>query len=357
MRVSYEQTQIRNQKTRWGNYSPKTGTLSLNFRLLMAPPEVVNYVLALVHELAHAEHPNHDPRFWRLVEQYVPDYEARNEWLKEKGPRLLFSTTEILSAILMSRRCAYCGTENNLTKEHIFSKGLLRRTDIDAARISRAPREFVNPNLEIKDVCETCNNERLSEADEYICNLYEDKLSKYVRIGEPTELDYDFDLLARWLMKTAYNSARASGADDYADQIGSYAEYMIGAEARPQYTAILVLLVAPYQTRDGEVDLEQVSDPDLIDRNGKTLLAPRVMGARSVTEYEELEGSISYMVIINSFYFIVSVFPNNRFMGRQTLRKMRERGWQVVPLGNTRTVLDPAELDFLEAARRFGIME
>jgi hypothetical protein len=91
MGVSYEQIQIRNQKTRWGSYSPRTGTLSLNFRLLMAPEEIIDYVL--VHELAHAEHPNHGPRFWRLVEQYVPDYEAKNEWLKENGPRLVFRSS------------------------------------------------------------------------------------------------------------------------------------------------------------------------------------------------------------------------------------------------------------------------
>jgi hypothetical protein len=88
MGVSCEQIQIRNQKTRCGSYSPKTGTLSLIFRLLMVPPAVVDYVLT--HELAHAEHPNHGPRFWRLVEQYVPDYEAKNEWLKENGTALTF---------------------------------------------------------------------------------------------------------------------------------------------------------------------------------------------------------------------------------------------------------------------------
>jgi len=91
--VQYEQIQIRNQKTRWGSYSTKTGTLSLNFRLLMAPPDVVDYVI--VHELAHAEHPNHSPRFWRLVEQYVPDYEAKNEWLKENGTRLIFDGSAV----------------------------------------------------------------------------------------------------------------------------------------------------------------------------------------------------------------------------------------------------------------------
>jgi len=87
--VNYHKLQIRNQKTRWGSFSPRTGTLSLNFRLLMAPPDVVDYVI--VHELAHAEHPNHGPRFWRLVGQHVPDYEAKNEWLKENGTQLVFA--------------------------------------------------------------------------------------------------------------------------------------------------------------------------------------------------------------------------------------------------------------------------
>jgi predicted metal-dependent hydrolase len=91
--VSYEQIQIRNQKTRWGSYSQRTGTLSLNFRLLMAPPDIVDYVM--VHELAHAEHPNHGARFWRFVEQHVPDYEAKDEWLKENGTRLIFDGSSI----------------------------------------------------------------------------------------------------------------------------------------------------------------------------------------------------------------------------------------------------------------------
>lgn len=89
MGIRYEQLQIRNQKTRWGSYSPHTGTLSLNFRLLMAPVDVIDYVI--VHELAHAEHPNHGPRFWRLVEQYASDYESKNKWLKENGTQLVFN--------------------------------------------------------------------------------------------------------------------------------------------------------------------------------------------------------------------------------------------------------------------------
>lgn len=93
MGTEYGQLQIRNQKTRWGSYSPRTGTLSLNWRLMMAPPDVIDYVI--VHELAHAEHPHHGPRFWRLVAQHVPDYEEKNVWLKENSARLIYSESDL----------------------------------------------------------------------------------------------------------------------------------------------------------------------------------------------------------------------------------------------------------------------
>ena len=93
MGVDCAQIQIRNQRTRWGSFSQRTGTLSLNFRLLMAPPDVIDYVI--VHELAHADHPNHGSRFWRLVERHVPDYGAKNEWLKENGTLLIFNDSSV----------------------------------------------------------------------------------------------------------------------------------------------------------------------------------------------------------------------------------------------------------------------
>jgi len=88
MGVSYDSLQIRNQKTRWGSYSPRTGTLSMNYRLLMAPPSIVDYVI--IHELAHVRHADHSPRFWRVVEQYDPAYREKETWLDEHGPTLIF---------------------------------------------------------------------------------------------------------------------------------------------------------------------------------------------------------------------------------------------------------------------------
>lgn len=76
---------ISSARTRWGSYSSK-GTLSFTWRLVMAPPEVIDYVV--VHELCHSKALNHSKEFWAQVEKILPDYKNRRKWLKKNGGRL-----------------------------------------------------------------------------------------------------------------------------------------------------------------------------------------------------------------------------------------------------------------------------
>ena len=71
---------ITGAKTRWGSCSGKN-SLSFSWRLVMAPPAAVDYVL--LHELCHTRHHNHSSGFWALVEHWMPDYKARKQLLKE----------------------------------------------------------------------------------------------------------------------------------------------------------------------------------------------------------------------------------------------------------------------------------
>ena len=86
MQVSYGRVAVKDQKTRWGSCSAK-GNLNFNWRLILAPGEVLDYVV--VHELAHRREMNHSVRFWNLVESVLPDYQQRKRWLKENGDRLM----------------------------------------------------------------------------------------------------------------------------------------------------------------------------------------------------------------------------------------------------------------------------
>ncbi|MDP3061587.1 MAG: SprT family zinc-dependent metalloprotease [Chloroflexota bacterium] len=83
--VSYNRLTIRGQRTRWGSCSRK-GNLNFNWKLLMAPQPVVDYVV--VHELAHLAVMDHSKRFWSLVAQHCPDWRAHRRWLKEHGAEL-----------------------------------------------------------------------------------------------------------------------------------------------------------------------------------------------------------------------------------------------------------------------------
>jgi predicted metal-dependent hydrolase len=77
---------LKEWKRRWGECHPD-GTLKFNWRLIMCPPEVIDYVV--VHELAHLKVPGHNPRFWGQVAKVLPDYAPRRRWLNRTGAPFL----------------------------------------------------------------------------------------------------------------------------------------------------------------------------------------------------------------------------------------------------------------------------
>lgn len=81
----YHRVTFRNQKTRWGSCSSR-GNLNFNWRLVMAPIEVIDYVV--FHELCHLRQMNHSKKFWNLVSQKIPDHKQHRKWLRENGARL-----------------------------------------------------------------------------------------------------------------------------------------------------------------------------------------------------------------------------------------------------------------------------
>lgn len=83
---SYGRLTLRDPRSRWGSCSSK-GDLMFSWRLIMAPPDVLDYVAA--HEVAHLAEMNHSRRFWDVCERLCPGYRAPRTWLKAEGARLL----------------------------------------------------------------------------------------------------------------------------------------------------------------------------------------------------------------------------------------------------------------------------
>ncbi len=84
--LSYSGLSIRSQRTRWASCS-SSGAMSFNWRLLLAPERVLDYVIW--HEVCHLEVPNHSPRFWALLEKRLPGFREPHAWLRRHGATLV----------------------------------------------------------------------------------------------------------------------------------------------------------------------------------------------------------------------------------------------------------------------------
>ncbi|HEY6523963.1 MAG TPA: SprT family zinc-dependent metalloprotease [Solirubrobacteraceae bacterium] len=84
--LSYSKLTIRGQRTRWASCS-RSGAMSFNWRLLLAPEAVLDYVVW--HEVCHLKVMDHSPRFWALLARWCPDYREQSRWLRRHGQTLV----------------------------------------------------------------------------------------------------------------------------------------------------------------------------------------------------------------------------------------------------------------------------
>ncbi len=85
--LPFENVRLKHNRSNWGSCSV-AGNINLNVRLLLAPLEVLDYVI--IHELAHLKHHNHSRAFWNLVRQAMPDYHRHVDWLRVHGAECIF---------------------------------------------------------------------------------------------------------------------------------------------------------------------------------------------------------------------------------------------------------------------------
>lgn len=83
--VSVGRTTLRDTRSRWGSCNHR-GDLMFSWRLVMAPPEVLDYVAA--HEVAHRRRMDHSPAYWQICESLCPDWRTHRDWLRAHGADL-----------------------------------------------------------------------------------------------------------------------------------------------------------------------------------------------------------------------------------------------------------------------------
>ena len=147
---------------------------------------------------------------------------------------------------MSKRRCAYCGKNEKLTREHIFPKFLLNSLpdyksifSIKGMPRLRFYKEVYEPK--IRDVCINCNS-RLGVLDRYASSFIKKYCLKILTFKQ-ISITFDFDLLLRWLLKVSYNSSRVSGFNNYLFE--PYIPYILEGYPRPKDTALFAGLIKP----------------------------------------------------------------------------------------------------------------
>ena len=151
---------------------------------------------------------------------------------------------------MKQKRCAYCNELNKITKEHVVSKSVIKKLKINQSPgYEHSQGKYTTNNSTIKDVCEECNNGPLSELDDYFISFIKSNLplDTSIKSNSIIELEFDFDKLSRWLLKTLYNSERKNGYEEIEKQLLYYKNYILGKEicTRPLRVFLEVLYDIP----------------------------------------------------------------------------------------------------------------
>ncbi|WP_340027085.1 hypothetical protein MHB71_17375 [Paenibacillus sp. FSL H7-0940] len=130
------------------------------------------------------------------------------------------------------KKCAYCGEERKMTREHVIPDGFIRSMNLDRQIIwlNKAPTRVIEAEIIIKDVCDTCNNGKLSQLDNYALSLIKNSNSKIEKHTPKISFKYDYGKLTRWLMKICYNSARTNNAISDIEIYKNSVDYILGKE-------------------------------------------------------------------------------------------------------------------------------
>lgn len=195
------------------------------------------------------------------------------------------------------RACAFCGDTKNLTREHIFPNGVLKRFESDMLSYSDKSKRMFKADLVVKDVCKLCNNGVLSDIDSSFVKLYDNFIRTPLLPGSNAELNFDYDLLLRELLKISFNSARAS-ADGFKaiKALKKYVPYILGnVDSAPDLMLRLQIVTSSKKLNTETNKFEGMMEAELL------------RSCKMVYRGPQHSSYIIRLVALNSFWFYLIV--------------------------------------------------
>lgn len=155
--------------------------------------------------------------------------------------------------------CAYCGENRPSTKEHIWPKALIAKYE-ELHAFNPRKGNFFRGEPVVRDVCEMCNNERLSPLDDYLSQIFDRFFATIVKPGQPATFEYDYHRLARALLKISYNSSRSVDGPRARQLLRQYSSYILNGGYSPRF-ALRIQVVTSASAIDLTNNVESVIEP------------------------------------------------------------------------------------------------
>lgn len=149
--------------------------------------------------------------------------------------------------------CAYCRKPGKMTKEHLYPQFLYAYTGPRVLGYNEAADKVTVGERVIRDVCSTCNNARLGALDGYGQKYFQlNNLDKPLTDEQTANIQFDYDLLLRWILKISYNSFRTVDFAD--DPFASLVPYILTGKSRPKpkFVRLLIEIIRSHKLTEEE---------------------------------------------------------------------------------------------------------
>lgn len=197
----------------------------------------------------------------------------------------------------MARECAFCGTSENLTREHIFPSGVILQYEGSLISVTDKSDSYFRSDLVVKDVCACCNNGALSQLDSEFTSLFKAYMATPIAPGDEAKINFNYNSLLRFLIKVSYNSARASSDGKEAiDALRRYVPFILGKES----SAPNVMLRLQIFTSAKKFNIETRKVEGIVE-------ASILRSAKIPYDGPQCRSFIVRMVAFNSFWFYLIV--------------------------------------------------